>query len=330
MADILSRTEVESLLAALDVGPTTEPAPALCLDQEQISRLQAIHQTFSSEFAAKLSETLRSYVTVKLNGLDEVTFQNFLSGLEDPTCLNCLAPEDGDGHIFLALNPSIAFPILDRLLGGRPQPTKKVPRRSLTNIDLKLLARVTELAIQSLQSAWSPICELKLRSTRVETNCLRCDVLSAEEEVVRIAFDVAMDDVRGNIQLCLPITFLQTISTTTDVADADTDGTDDIRDTSNGQTDIAENRANVIVNLANLSLSTTEIRNLEVGDVMLTEAKPDQALQVLVNGRPMYNGHPGVLDGHKAVQISAVIGPAPNSVETERKLNMTEAAISMQ
>ena len=137
MADVLSQSEVETLLAALDPAasegqssgggrPREDMIDAQVslydfkrperVSKEQMRAFQALHDGFSREFGATLSGMLRTIVEVKLISVDQLTYSEFVFSLENPTCFNLLWSAGLEGSIILDLNPSIIFPIFDRLL----------------------------------------------------------------------------------------------------------------------------------------------------------------------------------------------------------------------
>ena len=86
--------------------------------KEQMRALQTLHEGFGRNFGAALSALLRSIVEVKLTSVDQLTYSEFVFSLENPTCFNLLKAEPLEGNLILDINPSILYPIIDRLLGG--------------------------------------------------------------------------------------------------------------------------------------------------------------------------------------------------------------------
>src|SRR4051794_18322546 len=94
MTDVLSQSEVESLLAALD--PNSQAVPERRQDdstrqisvydfkrpervsKDQMRAFQALHEGFSREFGAALSGMLRTIVDVKLISVDQLTYSEFV------------------------------------------------------------------------------------------------------------------------------------------------------------------------------------------------------------------------------------------------------------
>ena len=61
-------------------------------------------------------------VEVKLTSVDQLTYSEFVFSLENPTCFNLITASPLEGQLILDINPSILFPIIDRLLGGGREP----------------------------------------------------------------------------------------------------------------------------------------------------------------------------------------------------------------
>src|SRR5947209_17369610 len=190
MADeVLSQAEVESRLSAMEAhsargGAATEiESPVIAgarpgvrlrekvvpydfkrperVGKDQMRALQSLHEGFGRNFSAALSALLRSIVEVKLTSVDQLTYGEFVFSLENPTCLNLLRVEPLEGNLILDINPSILYPIIDRLLGGGRDPAP-IARRPLTEIELRLVARITNLFLEQLRAAWANVIELQL------------------------------------------------------------------------------------------------------------------------------------------------------------------------
>lgn len=342
MADVLSQSEVESLLAALDPGARITPvhAPAQRsrdefsaqisiydfkrperVSKEQMRAFQALHDVFSREFGAGLSSMLRTIVEVKLISVDQLTYSEFVFSLENPTCFNLLRSEGLDGHIILDLNPSIIFPIVDRLLGGGREPRQNLPNRALTEIEKRLVTRITDLAIRSLENAWSNLCQLRLKVLQVESNPQLVQIVPPNEVIVLISFEITMGEMRGIMNLCIPFNTIEPLAgkLSSDTWSAYTKRVADPRQTLNLQTSVSQARVEVVVQLAETNLKAGELMSLAVGDVIMTEKPVTHGAQILVEDRPMFLGYPGQYKGHKAIRIGRKIARPQDAVEEKLK-----------
>jgi flagellar motor switch protein FliM len=87
---------------------------------------------------SSLSAYLRSYLTVNLVSVEQLSYGEFLEGLPSPTCITSLSLEPYEGNAVLELNPSIIFPVLEMLLGGNGK-NPSVVQREITEIEQSLL-----------------------------------------------------------------------------------------------------------------------------------------------------------------------------------------------
>jgi flagellar motor switch protein FliM len=343
MADILSQSEVESLLAALDTGPQrSEPQQSAAtsrsdayggqvsvydfkrperVSKEQMRAFQAMHDGFSREFGAVLSGMLRTIVEVKLSSVDQLTYGEFVFSLENMTCFNVMRAEGLDGHMILDLTPSIIFPIVDRLLGGGKSAKYSIPSRPLTEIELRLIDRIIERAIEGLEKSWASVCELKLRVTQVESNPQLVQIVPPNEVIVLISFEITMGEIRGIMNLCIPFNTIEPLmgNLSSDTWSAYTKRTADPRQKLNLQTGVGKGKVNMVVGLADTRLTAQEIMGLSVGDVIMTEKGREQPLEVYIEGRPLFRGSAGLLKGHKAIQISSSIARSEDLIEAQLK-----------
>lgn len=341
MADILSQTEVESLLSALDSGlqqADRRSAPAAMrtddlggqlsvydfkrperVSKEQIRAFQAMHEGFGREFGAVLSGMLRTIVEVKLSSVDQLTYGEFVFSVESMTCFNVMRAEGLDGHMILDLTPSIIFPVVDRLLGGGKTGKSNIPNRPLTEIELRLISRIIEMAIHGLEKTWANVCDLKLKVTQVESNPQLVQIVPPNEVILLISFEITMGETRGIMNLCIPFNTIEPLvgKLSSDAWSNYTKRSADPRQKLNLETGASRAKVEMIVGLASTRLSVQEITNLSVGDVIMTQRECGEALDVYIEGRPLFRGTAGLFKGHKAVKISAPIAQPEDLVEAQ-------------
>ncbi len=328
MADVLSQGEVESLLAALDASPTDSGGynrPSMSgssqemvgqisvydfkrperVSKEQMRAFQALHEGFSREFGASISGMLRSIVEVKLISVDQLTYGEFVFSLENPTCFNLLYSDKLNGHLILDLNPSIIYPIVDRLLGGGKSASQSIPSRPLTEIELRLVSRITKSAITSLENSWRNISELKLRVTQIESNPQLVQIVPPNEVIVLISFEITMGELRGIMNLCIPFNTIEPLvgKLSSDTWSAYTKHEVSPEQKAQLEVGLGAAEVEVVAVLAETSITTSELMQLNVGDVILTERDIREGVTLQVAGRPTFSADVGQLKGNKALEI---------------------------
>jgi len=336
--EVLTQAEVENLLKAMATGSqqaaaavktaqaagSVEGGPASWkpkekitpydfkrperVGKEQIRALQTMHEGFARNFAAALSALLRSMVEVKLTSVDQLTYSEFVFSLENPTCFNLLKAEPLEGNLILDINPSILYPIIDRLLGGGRE-AGPIARRPLTEIELRLVSRITNLFLKELTHAWENVLPLDLQVVQVESNPQLVQIVPPNEVVVLISFEITIGELRGMINFCIPYNAIERIaaklSSNTWISYArrqpSQEHVEQISRTLRGS--LVELR----VRLATTRIKTGELIGLRVGDIITTKKDIHTPLLATVEGVPKFRVFPGVFKGHKAIRIETII-----------------------
>ena len=345
--DVLSQAEVESLLTAMETsnpaakrttgissrksgaakGPGAKTREKITpydfkrperVGKEQMRALQTLHEGFGRNFGAALSALLRTIVEVKLTSVDQLTYSEFVFSLENPTCFNLLRAEPLEGNLILDINPSILYPIIDRLLGGGKD-TGPLARRPLTEIELRLVAKITGLFLDELRHAWENVIELDLSVDRVESNPQLVQIVPPNEVVVLISFELTIGDVRGMMNLCIPFNSIERIgnklTANTWVSygrkQATPESIERLSDNLRGSS------VELVVYLAETHISTADLIGLRVGDIITTEKDINSPLVVHLEGVPKFRARPGAYKGHKSIEVQQSIDPPPEVVVRE-------------
>jgi len=329
--EVLSQEEVESLLSAMEAGAAGRAAAINRagmassgrmrekvtlydfrrperVGKEQMRALQSLHEGFSRNFSAALSALLRTIVEVKLTSVDQLTYSEFIFSLENPTCFNLLRAEPLEGNLILDINPSILFPIINRLLGGSKESSAPT-RRPLTEIELRLVGRITNLFLAEMKHAWDNVLPLKLSVERVESNPQLVQLVPPNEVVVLISFEITLADTRGMINLCIPYNSIERIGSKLSsngwVTYGKTGANDDTR------LEIARaldsSVVELVVTLADTTIRTSDLVGLRVGDIITTEKDVRMPLDVHVQGVTKFHATAGALKGRKAIQVSGAV-----------------------
>lgn len=328
--EVLSQSEVESLLSAVDTTPVAAakaesphhdsppsfgvgPRDRVSLydfkrpervGKEQMRALQSLHEGFGRNFGAALSGLLRSVTEVRLTSVDQLTYGEFVFSLENPTCLNVIRAEPLEGNLILDINPSVLYPIIDRLLGGGKE-TGPPARRPLTEIELRLVNRVTQLFLDELKRAWRNVLELALAVDRVESSPQLVQIVPPNEVVVLISFELAMGETRGMLNLCIPFNSIERIAnklTANSWASFSTARpTPASIDAISGQ--LHGSVVELVVTLAETKITTADLIGLRVGDVITTDKDVHETLPVAVQGVAKFRALAGALKGYKAFRV---------------------------
>jgi flagellar motor switch protein FliM len=276
--------------------------------KEQMRSLQTMHEAFGRNYGASLSALLRTIVELKLTSVDQLTYSEFVFSLENPTCFNLINASPLEGQLILDINLSLLFPIIDRLLGGGNDTSAPI-RRPLTEIELRLVGRITDLFCKEMKQAWENVLELNLAIDRVESNPQLVQIVPPNEVVVLISFELTLGEARGMMNLCIPFNSIERISNRLSSNSWVSYGkksatTENIQRISNQLNDAV---VEVVVDLAETNISTSDLIGLRVGDIIATEKDVARPLVVSIEGRPKFHAQPGAFKGRKAIQVVGMI-----------------------
>jgi len=337
MARALSQEEIDALLAQLATQESAEEeAETLSkpskkaqlydfrrpdrLSKEHIRSLHLIHDRFARSYSSSLSAYLRTMSEVNMVSIDQITYSEFLMSLPDPTCFNVLTMDPLEGRAVLEINPSIVFPIIDKLLGGPGQPLAEV--REITDIEYKILDGVIKRVLSDLQEAWREVVEVKISLVGMETSPQLIQIVAPNEPVILITFEVKIADISGMMNLCIPSVALEPVShrfTQDWYSTASKERPPEIKVWI--EQILGNVKLNVCAMLGRSTLTVKELLDLEVGDILVLETRPHSPLRVNVAGVPKFEAVIGEHQGNKAVKITSKIikWPSPPQSASEPK-----------
>jgi flagellar motor switch protein FliM len=174
------------------------------VSKEQIRSLHFLHDRFARNVATSLSAFLRAATDVTIVSVEQFTYSEFLMSLPDPTAFYAveIPPQDGLGA--LELNPSVAFAMIDRMLGGSGRSPSL--SRALTEIEQHVVDSVVKVILENLTDAWRPIVGVDFKIHARETRPQMLQVTAPNEVVILLVFDIKVADARGMLNICVPAT----------------------------------------------------------------------------------------------------------------------------
>jgi flagellar motor switch protein FliM len=73
-----------------------------------------------------------------------------------------------NGSVIFEMDPSIAYALIDRILGGRGASMERI--RSFTEIELAIIERIIIQMLNLMREPWESIIAIKPRLEKIETN----------------------------------------------------------------------------------------------------------------------------------------------------------------
>lgn len=274
------------------------------LSKEQVRSLYLLHDLFAHSLSSSLPLFLRAVSEVTLVSVEQQSYAEYLRGLSDPSVLFSLALQPLHGIAAIEFSPAIAFPVIDRMLGGTGQNLNE--DRPATEIEQKVLEGFLLLVTDSFKEVWKPICELEMQVVGCETRPQMLQIVAPNEVVVSIALHVQIGDAKGSMSICLPVILLEpVIEKFTQTAYSRT------RETLPEQThellnSLSITRFPVAAELNPFRVAVEELLALSAGDVLRTNHRIDKPVNLDIGGTPRFLGRLASSRGHVVAQVSDV------------------------
>ena len=310
----LSQQEIDAVFQ--NVQSNRRETPAVRFDfrrpdripKSQVRAIHLLHDTFVRNLVSSLSAYLRSYLTVNLVSVEQLSYAEFLDGLPSPTCMVSLGLRPYDGNGVLELNPSLVFPILEMLLGG----TGKSPviQRDITEIEQRLLDGLFRIILRDLREAWKGVTEVEFTIEAVETEPQLLHILAPNEAVVAVGVEVRLGDTVGMMNIAMPSIVIKMMRQKFD------------QQWSVRKTHASENEQRRILTFLRQAMLTLEARLegptlsvadllcLEEGHLLTFDYPVERSVEVLVNGVPKFEAQV-VSTGRKRACLVEKMKPRP-------------------
>jgi flagellar motor switch protein FliM len=259
--------------------------------------LETLHQGVAGGFGEALSLLLRSPVEVRFAGVDQLAYGGFVHGLTSPSYFAALKADPLRDCLMLDIELAILYPMLDRMLGGGRE-DEPSPCRAPSDIELPLAARIVRLFLEQLEIAWREVLPATFDVLQIESRPRMLRVVPSDELVAVLSFALTIGDRHGLIRLCFPSRAIRQIADKLLISQADSDA------------DVSG--VELVVTLANSTIEAADWRELQVGDILLTETDAAQPAVVSLDGRPKFLAKPGHCDGRKAVVLSQMEETSPS------------------
>ena len=273
------------------------------VSKEQVRSLYLLHDMFSHALSSSMPIFLRAISEVTLISVDQLAYVEYLHGLPDPTAIFTLSLNPLQGVAALELNPSIAFPIIDRMLGGTGEALDEP--RAVTEIEQKILEGFLKLVTDDLREAWRPLIELDLKIVGRETRPQLLQIVAPNEVVLSITFQIQIAEMRGTMSLCIPTIALEPIiqhfnqSVYSRSREVPPEQTRALFDT------LSIVSFPVAAELRGTKASIDDLMHLVPGDVLQLDNRVGQPVAVSVGGVVKFYGDLGAHERHTAVYLNS-------------------------
>lgn len=324
MTDVLSQTEIDSLLSEMSTGAVNVDEILTGkskkgeiqnydfrrpnrISKNQVRTLQTVHESFAEVFGYYLVSKLQTIVSITVTSVDQLFYSEFILSVSNPSCLYVFDIEGTDGSGIMEISPQLALTIVERLLGGSAE--VQVKPRTITPIEQAVIRGVIEHALDDLRNAWRSIAELNFSYSRLEMEADFVQIAPSSEIVVVVSFDVNIGVNTYLMNLCFPTFALEEVlarlnrqQVTTSVIKQSPSRMRENMEILSQQ--ISTTFLPIIAELGKASMTVKELLELQVGDVLKLKKRINEEIEVTISGKRKLAARPGSVDGKKSLRIT--------------------------
>ncbi len=272
--------------------------------KDQLRTLSIINENFAKTGSGFLSGYLRSSGELKVQSVEQCTYQEFMETISPPALLTMFQMSPLTGSAVLVLEHDFTAPALDLMFGGTGRRGNLA--KPLTEIETRVLRKLVQKLLEEMADAWSNFYQYVPIIDTMESNAQFYKRASSMNEMVAvITFAASLADNQSLVYLCLPYPTMKeaTINITAEnLLLAQQPGSEPPNE------HLVECLSRVSVDMeaccGQTRISVREFLQLEEGDVVLLNTIVGEDMELRVGGHPKFRVQPGNVGNQMAVMIT--------------------------
>ena len=324
--DVLSQSEIDALLAGVMSGDVD--ADTMKNDsggkkvkvydfkrpdkfsKDQIRTLYMLHESFARLLNTYLSTHLRTLVNVDVASVEQLTYQEFVQSMANPSVISVLGVPPLKGNIILEVGTEIAFAFIDRVFGGDGNTAVKT--RVLTEIEDAVMRRFVNTAMTHFKEAWANVATINPFLETTESNPQFTQIVPPSDMVVIVTIQMKVGEIEGMMNICIPYLVLEPIMSklTTTFWVASSISKDESEDQVAAiQAKLEKTLVPFVVEVGQVQISIREFLTLGFGDVLQLGTKVKEDFKCRIGKNTKFMCRPGTSGKKMAVQITQILEP---------------------
>ena len=282
--------------------------------KEQLKAMDGLNETFSRMLASFFSGLLRTVCEITVVQIEEQRYYEYNNALPDTALVGLveMRPENKryEGSTFiLDMSTSVGFYLVDRVLGGPGSGFNL--SRDYTDIEIAILTNIIDKITQRLQETWQNNLPISANLAEIQTNARLLQVFAPEDVVLIVILNVKLGQVEGNLNICMPAEFLESVMHTFSLRYARPAKHQD-RDKEEQKKriileNVCESDMEIRVIFDQFQLELQEIMQLQPDDVIPLAKRVDSDVLVTVDKIPWFTAKLGQTKKKKAIRLNDIL-----------------------
>ena len=321
MSDVLSQSEIDNLLSALNSGefdPNATPeederqvkdynfARPSKFSKEHLRTLVFIYEHYARLLSTTLPVYLRKNVQVEVMHSEAATYQEFSNSLSNPVLLGVVNFAPLEGNIIMEMATGLGYAIVDRMLGGDGQPLEK--SRDFTEIELTIIERIMVVCVNLLVEPWQTVVQLEPMLDRIETNSQFAQFVTPNEMTSIITMNIKIGAAEGLMNICIPYDVIEPVidklNTKNWYSSNETTEIGTYKEVIEESLQKAQIPVRAIMGRS--AISVNDFMHLLPGDIIKIDTHLEDELDVYVGNIKKFSAIPGAYNDSYAVKIKSI------------------------
>lgn len=313
--EILSQEEIDALLSAMASGEVdldevaTDDDEVVAYDltsksvilNDQFQALEEVFIKFTKLLQSGLSALVKKPLEVEFVSSEMIKYKDFIKSFSYPTGFNIFTLDPLMGSAMVVVESSLLFSLIDCMFGGSGRPLNV--EREYTNVDRRMMEKVVGDTLRGFQKAWGAIMPVTPRLKKTETKPEFVHLVTPDDFVITNNFEINGEEFQGLLYICLSYLMLEPIKDKLSAAYLNQKDTDHPWSLQLQQL-LRDTDVNLIAELGRTECTIGQLLDLKVNDVLKLGTGPEDSICVNIENVSKFNGHPGILKGNRAVQIT--------------------------
>lgn len=274
--------------------------------KSQIRAIHMLHENFVRSVVSSLSAYLRTYLSMNLVSVEQLSYAQFLERLPTTTCMACVGLKPHEGSAILEINPTLVFPILEILLGGTGKLAPGI-QREVTEIEQSLMDGLFRIVLNDLTEAWKSVTSINFTIQSVSTEPQFLQVMAPNEAILAIAIEIRLGDSIGCMNIAMPSLMIKTLRHRFDhqrsmrKTEAPPEEQARVLDL------IRPARAEVDARLLDQHIRAKDLVSLQTGDVLTFDIPIEAPIELVFNGCRLFKGHVVSVGNKRGFGVSGAV-----------------------
>ena len=276
------------------------------LAREHVRLLQIAFETFARGFGTLLNTRLRAQCQVSLLAIEQLTIEEYIATLSNPTMIATVILEPVGGSTMLEISLPTVMTSLDHMLGGPGGPQ---PERPLTDLEMPLLRSLLDRTLGELRYGLEGLVDVTPRLGGIEYGSQFLQGFPPSDLVIVASFEMKVGSEECVATLCLPFASMLPILRNhgTDIELSETELAAKRTAHRNITQGLTSAPIDVAVRFRPIRMRSSDIVGLRPGDVVPLAHPVAAPLAVTVNDTTFAHAVPG----NHGSRLACLVVPGP-------------------